>query len=54
MTTQEGQDGANAGTTGGDGTGSPQMVPESDLMAIKANLTQTVSDFTTSKGEIQT
>ena len=54
MAEQNGQDGTNAGTTGGDGDGAPKMVPESDLMAIKANLTQTVTDLTTARGEIQT
>jgi hypothetical protein len=34
--------------------GGVKMVPESDLMAVKANLTQTVSDLTTARGEIVT
>jgi hypothetical protein len=38
---------------GGDGGSGVKMVPESDLMAVKANLTQTVSDLTTARGEIQ-
>ena len=51
MTTNEGT-GAAAETVAGDA--SPKMVPESDLLAVKANLTQTITDLSTARGEIVT
>ena len=51
MPTNEGT-GAAAETVAGDA--SPKMVPESDLLAVKANLTQTITDLSTARGEIVT
>jgi hypothetical protein len=55
MTTNTGQDETAAGTAGVSGETTPEakMVPESDLMAVKANLTQTVDDLGKVRAEVQ-
>ena len=53
--TKDGTDGTTTTpviTTSGDGDGAPKMVKESDLLAIKANLTKTVDDLGVARLEV--